>query len=76
MDEVSAAQLRHFGMRRAPACPVCGKRDWKYQKHEGSPPLETIYVMATCIHCRGVQLLWRSNLKGVWSRMEQAGGVR
>jgi hypothetical protein len=75
MVEVSAQQLRHLGMKEAPACPVCGKRDWRYQKHEGEHPLQTIYVMATCPNHRGVQMLWRSSLRGVWARMEQAGGV-
>jgi hypothetical protein len=75
MDEVSAKQLRQAGMKEPPPCPVCGKREWKYLRHYGSPPLQTIFVMATCENCRGVQMLWRSNMKAVWMRFEQAGGV-
>ena len=74
MVEVSKEQMRSAGMKE-PGCPVCGKKDWRYEKHNGSPPLEIVYVMATCKNCRGVQMLWRSNMKNIWERYMQAGGV-
>ena len=65
--EVSAKQLRHLGMREAPACPVCHRKDWRYVKYEGADPLKIVYVLATC-SCH-TQMLWRSSLR-LWQKVE------
>jgi hypothetical protein len=74
MDEVSKEHMRHAGMKELPPCPNCHRKDWRYTRHYGAPPLQTLYVMATCKNCRGVQMLWRSNMKNIWERYMQAGG--
>lgn len=70
--EVTKQQLRHLGMKEAPACR-CGKKEWKYVKYEGAEPLKTVWVLARC-SCHA-SMLWRSDMKNLWSRFEQAGGV-